>query len=261
MEFQSLALKLLLVVLAYRAFVIFYRFHLHPLAKFPGPKLAAVSSLWRAYHQIWRDGKLLHTTKELHRHYGHAIRISPNEIDFCSPQAFFDIYNSDFNGIKDPDFYNIFRVEDDTMLIVDGKEGQHKARFRPVATLFSARQYETHEANIVQRVEQFSNLVSQSADQERVCHLARGFRSLTVGIMYDFVFSDIPNPFKALQSPEFDDPFTVASEGSLNWTSWFIRNFPKLSDLVMKIPPAIVSLVTPSFEGGNHLFEVMQSLK
>ena len=258
MGLQSLGLTLLFTFLAYGAYIVFYRLYLHPLANFPGPRLAAVSTLWRAYHQVWRDGKLIHTTKRLHKRYGPVIRISPNELDFCDPAAFFDIYNNTFNGIKDPDFYNHLRVESYTMLIVDGDPADHKARFRPVATLFSARQYETHEASVVAKVEQFSHLVSLSAKRGRVCSLAAGYRSLTIGIMYDFIFTDVPDHFKALRGPDFDDPLTVASADSLNWTSWLIRNFPMFSAMVMKLSPAMVSLVTSSFEGANRMFKVMK---
>ncbi|KAL8975415.1 MAG: hypothetical protein Q9197_000354 [Variospora fuerteventurae] len=112
--------------------------------------------------------ELIHTTKGLRKRYRPIIRISPNELDFCDPAAFFDIYSTASNGIKDPDFYNHLRVESDTMLLVDGDPADHNARFRPVATLCSARQYETHEASIVAKVEQFSNLASLSADRRRV---------------------------------------------------------------------------------------------
>lgn len=49
---------------------IFYRLYLHPLSKYPGPRLAAISSLYRAYHQTWRDGRLVEQLTHLHEIYG-----------------------------------------------------------------------------------------------------------------------------------------------------------------------------------------------
>lgn len=61
---------LLLIVSTHRVYIIVYRFYFHPLANFPGPRLAAVSTLYRAYYQCYKDGKLLHKTMQLHKVYG-----------------------------------------------------------------------------------------------------------------------------------------------------------------------------------------------
>lgn len=70
MHIYDLGVALLLVLVAHRASVIFYRLYLHPLANFPGPRLAAASTLYRAFYQFWRDGELLHKVIELHEIYG-----------------------------------------------------------------------------------------------------------------------------------------------------------------------------------------------
>ena len=46
-----------------------YRLYFHPLAKFPGPKLAAATSLHNAYYDIMQPG-LVKMLPELHRNYG-----------------------------------------------------------------------------------------------------------------------------------------------------------------------------------------------
>lgn len=50
--------------------VAFYRLYLHPLRKFPGPKLAAVTKLYRAWYQIVHDGGQLKQWNKLHEQYG-----------------------------------------------------------------------------------------------------------------------------------------------------------------------------------------------
>lgn len=56
-----------------------YRLYLHPLASFPGPKLAASTSLFNAYHDILGTG-YVKLFPELHKKYGPIIRIQPNEL-------------------------------------------------------------------------------------------------------------------------------------------------------------------------------------
>lgn len=66
-----------LVVLAlYRLYIIITRLYFHPLAKFPGPWLAAATTLYRAYYQVWKDGKMIEHATKLHEIYGMGSLIS-----------------------------------------------------------------------------------------------------------------------------------------------------------------------------------------
>lgn len=47
-----------------------YRLYFHPLAKFPGPKLAAATSWYEAYYEIVCNGQYFRKISELHEIYG-----------------------------------------------------------------------------------------------------------------------------------------------------------------------------------------------
>jgi hypothetical protein len=47
-----------------------YRLYFHPLAKFPGPKLAALTSWYEFYHDIIHRGCFIWKLQELHDRYG-----------------------------------------------------------------------------------------------------------------------------------------------------------------------------------------------
>ncbi|KAF9879039.1 hypothetical protein CkaCkLH20_03272 [Colletotrichum karsti] len=74
----------------------FYLFWLHPLAKYPGPKLAAISNVWYSFH--WLSGRYPWTLERQFYIYGDVVRIAPNELAFRSPQAYRDIYGSTHKG-------------------------------------------------------------------------------------------------------------------------------------------------------------------
>ncbi|KAL7923758.1 cytochrome P450 [Trichoderma austrokoningii] len=79
-----------------------YRLFLHPLARVPGPKIAAVSNVWHAYHA--RNGGMFELACTLHQKYGEVVRVGPDELWFNSMEAFDKIYSST-KGYEKSDFY------------------------------------------------------------------------------------------------------------------------------------------------------------
>lgn len=58
------------VVLFYLVTLASYRLFLHPLATFPGPKLAAITRYYEAYYDIVKNGEYTFKIAELHKEYG-----------------------------------------------------------------------------------------------------------------------------------------------------------------------------------------------
>ncbi|KAI1846314.1 hypothetical protein JX266_007519 [Neoarthrinium moseri] len=86
----------LLAVAFYVSYRYIYNVYFHPASRFPGPRLAAVSNLWYAYH--WATGQYPWAVMEALKKYGDVVRVAPNELVFITPQAFSDIYNSHTTG-------------------------------------------------------------------------------------------------------------------------------------------------------------------
>ena len=57
-------------ILLYCAALAVYRVTLHPLAKFPGPRLAATTEWYEFYHDIVQQGKFIWHIQKLHDQYG-----------------------------------------------------------------------------------------------------------------------------------------------------------------------------------------------
>ncbi|KAH8157980.1 hypothetical protein CIB48_g10264 [Xylaria polymorpha] len=86
-------LILLCLWTAFFAAKVIYRLYFHPLAKFPGPKLAAGTFLYEGYYDAIKRGKYVHKIEELHRQYGPIIRINPQEIHVYDPTFFDSVYS------------------------------------------------------------------------------------------------------------------------------------------------------------------------
>jgi len=58
------------VVVTYIVLLYLYRLFLHPLARYPGPPLAAISNWYEFYYEIILDGAFTKHIQGLHKRYG-----------------------------------------------------------------------------------------------------------------------------------------------------------------------------------------------
>jgi hypothetical protein len=56
--------------LIYVGSLYFYRLFLHPLSKYPGPKLAAMTNWYEFYYDVILQGKFTPHIQDLHKKYG-----------------------------------------------------------------------------------------------------------------------------------------------------------------------------------------------
>lgn len=72
MLFDGFFMVQCVVVLAivYIVYTVIYRLYFHPLARFPGPKLAAITYWYEFYYDIVRRGQYTFKLRELHEKYG-----------------------------------------------------------------------------------------------------------------------------------------------------------------------------------------------
>ena len=99
---------------------VFNNVYLHPLSRFPGPKLYAASPTPVAVAQL--SGKFHHFTQAAHQRYGAVVRISPNELSFVSAAAWSDIYARREGRAplpRDKTFFNDMLVDPNTLTMAD----------------------------------------------------------------------------------------------------------------------------------------------
>lgn len=70
MDWYKLVALLLVVYLVFWISRSIYRLYLHPLSQFPGPRVAAATTLYKAYIDIAENLSLVHELKRLHGVYG-----------------------------------------------------------------------------------------------------------------------------------------------------------------------------------------------
>jgi hypothetical protein len=77
MERPVIPSLLLTALLTYFAFKWVYRLYFHPLAKFPGPWLAAVSTWYEGYYDIVKKGRYIFEVEKMHQSHGLSQLLYP----------------------------------------------------------------------------------------------------------------------------------------------------------------------------------------
>ncbi len=67
-----LATSFIVLSFFYLVALVVYRLYLSPIAKFPGPKLAAATYLFEGYYDIVKRGKYTFKIRDLHAEYGQS---------------------------------------------------------------------------------------------------------------------------------------------------------------------------------------------
>ncbi|KAK8094823.1 cytochrome P450 [Apiospora hydei] len=144
-----------------------YLLYFHPLSRFPGPRLAAVSNLWYAYH--WFYGRWPWAIESvLHRYGPGAVRIAPNELAFFTPEAFTDIYAPQHKGLEvfvKTDFQN--RGKDLGGLIWEEDPVRHRSVARQIAPAFSSRFLRSLEPVVHEHMDYFVTRMKELASDHK----------------------------------------------------------------------------------------------
>lgn len=123
--------------LIYRVSIVVHRLFCSPISKFPGPRLAAATSLYELYYNFVKNGKYVFEIERLHKVYGPIVRVNPYELSICDADFYDKLYVT--GNIRPTDNYNHF---------VDGVDFQgshflttphdlHRARRKPLEPYFS----------------------------------------------------------------------------------------------------------------------------
>lgn len=66
----ALVVTICAIGLVYGVGLAVYRLWLSPIAKFPGPKLAALTKWYEFYYEVVRNGQFTFHIQDLHKQYG-----------------------------------------------------------------------------------------------------------------------------------------------------------------------------------------------
>ncbi|KAF2100215.1 putative cytochrome P450 [Rhizodiscina lignyota] len=231
-------LNVLLLIPVFVA-LIAYRLIFHPLAKFPGPKLAAATQWYEFYWDVVHHGKLVFKLRELHQKYGPIVRISPRELHIQDSEFYDELYapknrkpDKDTEWVKFSMPGSIFSTAPHEL---------HRIRRAPLNPFFSKRSVAQLESLIAEKIEKLRNRFERASDTGEVILLDAAFMALTTDVISDYAFA---HEWNYLDEPDFNRQWLQTIRGVFQ-SGQLGRHFPWMQDFMQQLPRSWVKILVP----------------
>ncbi|KAH7045270.1 benzoate 4-monooxygenase cytochrome P450 [Macrophomina phaseolina] len=166
-----------------------YNLFLHPLRNYPGPSYATAFKWPWYWHRV--RGTQATWTAELHRRYGHVVRVAPDHLSYTNVDAWKDIYGHRTsagrgNLPKDLRLYTPPSVGRNSILTAD--DAVHARVRRSIAHAFSDKALAEQEPLIRRHIDLFVEKLRDAASVpggESAVDIVRFLQFITFDIMTD----------------------------------------------------------------------------
>lgn len=226
--------------------LVFHRLYLSPLAKFPGPKLAAATHWYQRYYDLVakrHGGQFLWEIKRMHEKYGPIVRITPDELHIDDPDYWNEVYCNSTSAKpidKQEKLRYRFGVPDAIFSTPDSEN--HRQRRQAMAGFFSKqrlRQANDRVGSLVERIS--TRLSTEYAGTGRVLDVGDMFSCLAVDVVTELAFRRCTD---CSDAPDFKAPLVGVTANTL-WVSHWNAHFRFLNQWMEWLPIGVVSALVP----------------
>lgn len=249
----------ILVYAVYLVGLVIYRLFLHPLARFPGPKYAAISRWHEFYFDVVKNGRFTFAIEDWHKQYGAydlhniqhpsstdavsgpIIRIAPDEIHIQDSQFYDTIYTK--AGRVDKYDYMKPRFSCDSSAFTTGPADLHAIRRGPLNNLFSRARIVQLESVVREKVNILLKHIREYERTGKPFILSRGYMALAGDLVMRYCFG---MDYDHLNSKDFEvtlaEPFMAACKSSP-----VALQFPIVPRIFETLPESMVEKMEPLF--------------
>ncbi|KAH9000790.1 putative P450 monooxygenase [Lactarius hatsudake] len=248
---QHVLIVVITIGLAWAFFSAFYNVYLHPLARFPGPRLAAASKFWLAYQEFVRGISLSDLRDELHDQYGALPPIGAG-LHFSNPHAYNEIYNVKNKWDKDTAVYRAFGMDESSACFIKYKDA--KIRRDVLSPMFSRSSILKMQDLIQERVNIFSDALAEQYAAGKSSNVYLGFRCFATDVLMHFCYD---KSLEATRTPDFEAEIVLALDETVPVLS-LCKYSSMLAFLVHRFPAWLAkSTGSPVLAALFHLREIL----
>jgi len=227
-----------------------YNLYFHPLARFPGPSLAAMSGWWKIWrYMVTKD----HIPKlfEVHEKYGNVVRVAPNELHFSDPDTYGELYHPNRRWRKEEKMYGESMNGTSTWNCLD--HAAAKGRREILLGHFSRKSVIELQYLVQDRMDVLCTAISHQFAAGKSSDFTHAFKCFSLDTITSVSFA---KPMNATDAPDFKSPMVLAMDESLNFLQMFVF-FPTLRKLSCYMPPATLATLNKALKGYVVLREIL----
>ncbi|KAJ6161050.1 hypothetical protein N7470_004446 [Penicillium chermesinum] len=207
-----------------------YRLYFHPLSKYPGPRLGAITRWYAAYY-AWR-GDLHLKNRQWHEQYGEVVRFAPNALCFNTHTAMNTIYSTRANVQKSEGYlsFSNSRRTPNTITAID--KNVHAFKRRILTQVYSEKGMRTIEERYLINIRDFISLIGpEDTPITKNCTGEWG-ETKDVGVMCNWLAMDI------ITGLSFGEDFNLLHSPTLRYLPSVVQKIAQMN---------MISIVQPSF--------------
>lgn len=218
------------LLVVWRLAIVVYRLFLHPLAKYPGPKLYAATNLPFTWG-INVSGTFTRESNDLHKKYGPIVRVAPDHLAVDGSIGWPQIFQHRPGKVEWPKKRG-FYFPGDEMSLIGGNHDNHKRLRRQLNHAFSNESMYEQEPIVQKYIDLLLTRFGEKAAKGETFDIVPWFNFTTFDIIGDLTFAD---SFHSLDDGEYHPwvlgIFKAILGGGLNRVTQqypFMRPFFKL---------------------------------
>jgi Cytochrome P450 len=245
-----------------------YRLYFHPLAKFPGPGLAALTYGYEFYYDAIKGGMYLKKIEKLHEKYGNynvpfiftpfffsvpfyysfpgliaelgsIVRIAPEQLHIKDTNFFDEIYAHPSRKL-DKEYNSAMIVGAPSSGFGTTAHDRHRLRRSALNQFFSKRSVSELEPMICSKIEQLCQRLAAASETKEVVQLDAVYLALTMDVVTEYAFGQSAN---YLRRKDFAFEWMETTHSFLRFLP-VIKQAPWLHRILKSTPFFIINLIS-----------------
>ncbi|KAI9813881.1 MAG: hypothetical protein M1826_002368 [Phylliscum demangeonii] len=224
----------------YVAWGIVYRLYFSPIAKFPGPKIAAMTMWYEFYYDVLKAGRYTWRIREMHEKYGPIVRINPWEIHIDDPDYYGKIYTGPTEK-RDKWVKTCFVFDNALSMFGTVPHDHHRLRRGVLSPLFSKASVARFEPDIRAMVDKLCARFEEFRGADVPVEIGRAYSAMTTDIITEYAWA---RPYGCLDKPDFALGWYQASK-SLSQTAHLNNHCYWMTAVLKRLPDRVAALAFP----------------